>query len=39
MVASELRVAIRGRECGLGDELVSLVVGAVVDVIAKELVD
>ena len=39
MVASELRVASKGRECGLGDELVSLVVEAVVDIIAKESVD
>jgi hypothetical protein len=39
VVARELRVASKGKECGLGDELVSLVVEAVVDVIAKELVD
>ena len=39
VVASELRVAGRGRECGLGDELVSLVVEAVVDIVAKESVD
>ena len=39
VVVSELRVASRGMECGLGGKLVSVVVEAVVDAVAKESVD